>query len=93
MKGYIGSHLSYIKEMIQKNITYPDIARRNGWTGKVKISFIIAYNGYAKNIKVMQSSGFKILDKNATEAVKHSSPFPEPPVEARIIIPILYELN
>jgi len=93
IKGYLESHLSYIKDIIQKNITYPNIAQRNGWMGKVKVSFVIAYNGYAKDIEVIQSSGFKILDKNAMEAVKHSSPFPKPPVEARIIIPILYELH
>jgi protein TonB len=91
--GYLKSHLSYIKDMIQKNITYPDIARRNGWMGKVKVSFIIVYNGYAKNIEVIQSSGFKILDKNAIEAIKNASPFPKPPVEAQIIIPIVYKLH
>lgn len=90
---YLKSHLSYIKDIIQKNITYPDIARRKGWMGKVIVSFSIPYNGYAKEIKVIQSSGFKILDKSAEEAVRRSSPFPYPPAEARIILPILYELH
>jgi protein TonB len=93
MKGYLRSHLLSIKDMIKRNITYPDTARRNGWMGKVKVSFVIAYNGYAKDIEVIQSSGFIILDKSAKEAVALSSPFPQPPVEARIIIPILYELR
>jgi protein TonB len=93
IKGYLKAHLSYIKDIIQKNITYPDTARREGWMGKVTVSFVIAYNGYAKDIKVLQSSGFRILDKSAKEAVSRSSPFPHPPVEARIIIPILYELH
>jgi TonB family protein len=93
MKGYLRSHLSYIRDMIQRNITYPDIARRNGWMGKVTVSFIIAHNGCVRDIEVVRSSGFGCLDKNAVEAVEHSSPFPHPPVEARIIIPILYELH
>ena len=93
IKGYLKAHLSYIKDIIQKNITYPDTARRNGWMGKVTVSFVIAYNGYAKDIEVIQSSGVRILDKSAEEAVSSSSPFPQPPVEARIIIPILYELH
>jgi len=93
MKGYLRSHLSYIKEIIQKNITYPETARREGWMGRVTVSFVIAHSGYAKDIKVMQSSGFRILDKSAEEAVSRSSPFPHPPVDARIIIPILYTLH
>jgi len=93
MKGYLRSHLSYIKEMIQKNIAYPNIARRNGWAGKVTVSFIIAYNGRVREIEVVRRSGFDCLDRNAVEAVKRSSPFPHPPLEARIIIPILYELH
>jgi TonB family protein len=93
MKGYLRSHLSYIKEMIQENIAYPNIARQNGWTGKVTVSFIIAYTGRVRDIQVVRSSGFGCLDKNAVEAVKRSSPFPQPPLEARIIIPILYELH
>ena len=93
MKGYLRSNLAYIKEMIQKNIAYPDIARRNGWTGKVTLSFIIAYSGGVRDIEVVRSSGVECLDKNAVKAVKRSSPFPHPPLEARIIIPILYELH
>jgi protein TonB len=93
MKGYLRSHLSYIKNLIQKNMTYPETARREGWMGRVTVSFVIAYNGYAKDIKVIQSSGFRILEKSAKEAVSRSSPFPHPPLEARIIIPILYTLH
>lgn len=93
MKGYLRSHLSYIKEMIQRNLSYPETARREGWIGKVKISFVIANNGRAQDIKIVQSSGFKILDKSAKEAVSRSSPFPHPPAEARVIIPILYTLH
>ena len=93
MKGYLRSNLAYIKEMIQKNIAYPNIARRNGWTGKVTVSFIIAHDGRVRDIEITRSSGFECLDKNAVRAVERSSPFPHPPLEARIIIPILYELH
>ena len=93
MKGYLRSHLSYIKDLIQKNITYPETARREGWMGKVTVSFIIAHNGCVRDIEVLRSSGFVCLDKNAVKAVERSSPFPHPPLEARIIIPILYELH
>jgi hypothetical protein len=49
--------------------------------------------GSAKDIKVMRSSGVDVLDKSAIEAVENASPFPKPPIEAQIIIPIVYRLD
>lgn len=91
--GYIREHFTYIRDIIMKNLSYPQIARKMGWTGKVKISFIVCSNGHAKDIKITEGSGIEMLDKNAVEAVKRASPFPKPPLEAQIIIPIVYKLN
>jgi protein TonB len=41
----------------------------------------------------MQSSGFKILDDKAIETIRQAAPFPRPPVEARLMIPVVYHLN
>ena len=90
---YLKANFSYIKDMIQKRIIYPAFARRMGWEGKVNASFIVSSDGFVKGIKILKSSGFEILDKNAIEAIKGASPFPNPPVEAQIIIPIIYKLN
>ncbi len=91
--GYLKANFIYIKDMINKKITYPRMARQMGWEGKVKASFIVSSDGFVKEIKILKSSGFEILDKNAIEAIKSASPFPKPPVEAQIIIPIIYKLN
>jgi periplasmic protein TonB len=91
--GYLKSNLSYIKDIINRHITYPKIARQLGWAGKVKLSFIVTVSGDARNIQVIESSGKEILDRNAIEAIRNSSPFPRPPVEAKIIIPVLYTLH
>jgi protein TonB len=91
--GYLIANFSYIKDMIEKRITYPQNARRMGWEGKVKVSFIISSNGHVRDIKLIQSSGYGILDNNVIEAVHDASPFPKPPAEARIIIPIVYSLH
>jgi protein TonB len=90
---YIKAHFSYIKELIHKQIIYPATAKKMGWEGKVIVSFIISSEGYARNIMISKSSGHEILDDNAVKAVKRASPFPKPPVEAQIIIPVLYQLN
>jgi TonB family protein len=91
--GYLRANFSYIKDMIERRITYPDSARRMGWKGNVKVSFIISSSGHVRDIRLIQSSGYGILDNNVIEAVKDASPFPKPPVEAQIIIPIVYNLN
>lgn len=90
---YLKANFSYIKDLINRHITYPKTARQMGWQGKVKISFFISSDGHAKAIKIVESSGIGSLDKNAVEAVKSASPFPKPPVAAQLIIPILYQLN
>jgi periplasmic protein TonB len=90
--GYLKTNFSYIKDIINQHIAYPKIARQMGWAGKVKLSFIVTVRGDARNIQVIESSGKEILDRNAIEAVRKASPFPMPPVEAKIIMPVLYRL-
>ncbi|HHN66290.1 MAG TPA: energy transducer TonB [Nitrospirae bacterium] len=90
---YVKRHFNYIRDMIQGNLSYPLIARRMGWTGRVIVSFIVCKDGRVENIKVVESSGIAILDRNAVETIKKVSPFPKPPVNARLIVPIAYVLR
>lgn len=90
---YIKENFSYIKNMIQKNAIYPKIARHFGWEGKVTVSFVILSNGSVKEMKIQQSSGRELLDQSALQAVRNASPFPVPPAEAQILIPIVYSLH
>jgi TonB family protein len=91
--GYMKNHFTYIRDMIQRKLIYPKIAREMGWEGQVAVSFFIASDGLAKEIKIAASSGRMSLDKNALLAVQNASPFPKPPVEAYIRIPIVYRLH
>ncbi len=90
---YLKEHFSYIRDIITKNLSYPYMARKMGWEGRVTVSFVVSENGSASDIKIIESSGFDILDKNALKTVKKVSPFPKPPVKAEVIIPIVYRLN
>jgi protein TonB len=91
--GYLKANFSYIRDMIMRRIIYPERAREMGWQGKVKLSFIISADGLVKDIRILESSGVAILDRNAVETVKKASPFPRPPVAAQLIIPISYRLH
>lgn len=90
---YIKEHFSYIRDIITKNISYPYMARKMGWSGRVTVSFIIAENGSVKDIRIVESSGYDLLDKNAVDTVRKASPFPRPPVTAEIVVPVVYRLN
>jgi len=90
---YLKNHFAYIRDRILGNVNYPDAARRMGWRGKVVLSFIITADGSVRALKIIQSSGYKMLDNDAVESVQGAVPFPNPPVEAEIVIPITYHLK
>lgn len=90
---YLNDHFAYIRDKILRNINYPDAARRMGWQGRVLLSFIIMSNGSVRAFQVIQTSGFALLDECAIETVKDTAPFPRPPGEAQLVIPITYRLE
>lgn len=90
---YLREHYTYIRELIMKSLLYPAIAREKGWTGQTRVSFVVCEDGCVADIRVVTSSGYRMLDKNVVDTVKRASPFPPPPVRAEIVLPITYELN
>jgi len=90
---YVKAHFVYIKKIIEKNITYPPMARRMGWQGKVLVSFIVCKDGKVENLQVVQSSGHSQLDRNALETVKQVGPFPSPPVRVKLVLPVNYTIS
>jgi len=89
---YLKEHFIYIRDLITQQLVYPPMARKMGWSGKTVVSFIIAEDGTVHNIRVAESSGFTILDKNAVEAVRTVAPFPRPPIRAEIVVPINFKM-
>ena len=86
--------LSLISQIIQNNITYPYIARKMGWEGKVLISFVLTKEGKISFLIIERSSGYKVLDENAIDTIKKVSKyFPLPPLDVKIKIPISYKLH
>ena len=89
---YLKEHFIYIRNLITQQLVYPPMARKMGWSGKVVVAFVIAEDGAVHNIRVVESSGFSILDRSAVETVRTTAPFPNPPVRAEIIVPIYFQL-
>ncbi len=59
---------------------YPVRARREGWQGVVVVQIVLSSNGTIKNLDILKSSGYDILDRAAVEAIRNwqfSSNVPE----------------
>lgn len=91
--AYLAEHFAYIREIIHRRLIYPRRAQREGWSGRVRVSFVIQEDGSVSDIRVVGSSGYDILDQGAVEAIRKSAPFPRPPVRAELRMPIVYQLE
>lgn len=83
---------------ISKQKRYPKIAQMRGWQGETTIELQLDGNGKLKSKKIIQSSGYEILDKQALEMVEKALPFPAPPEALRglnftITVPIPFKLK
>lgn len=61
--------LSRLQVNLRRYISYPPLARRQGWQGRVLLSFSIEANGMIRNIHVAAGSGYAILDSSAVAAL------------------------
>jgi len=73
-------YLSRLKSRIQREWEYPEEALRSGISGELRMVFTLNKAGSLTFIRLVQSSGYPILDEEALRAVKISAPFdPFPP--------------
>lgn len=84
---------SFIRDRIMQNIIYPERARRMGWEGKVTLSFVVHENGSIGDIKIVNSSGFPVLDENARDAVAKTNFKRKVPVRLVVLLPVEYRLK
>ena len=91
---FLRERLSVISNIVQRYINYPPIARRMGWEGKVLVSFVLEPNGDIRDLKVLKSCGYEVLDKEALDAIRRSyKDFPKPPVSVVVRLPINFRLE
>lgn len=78
-------------------IRYPRWAVREGWEGKFVIAVEILTTGQVGRWRVMESTGYRLLDESATQAIRQWSFHPATEqglaIVACIQIPIYFELQ
>jgi len=87
------AYIKSIRDIITSNKIYPPLAKRRRISGRVVVRFIILKDGTIKETGVINSSGFTVLDEAALKMVKISSPFPPPPKEIYLTLPVMFELG
>jgi len=70
-----------VKQRIEEVRRYPEWAKEQGIEGVAYLRFIVLANGNGQEIKLIHSSGSKILDQEAIDTIKRASPFPPFPKE------------
>jgi TonB family protein len=95
--GDLGSYLGNARIKIEKAKQYPREARIKGWEGKVEISFRINRKGQVGEIRIIQSSGYEELDREAIATLRRASPFSPPPYDEEkmlvVEIPLVFKLE
>ncbi len=84
-------HLHAIQKAIEKAKQYPFVAKKRGIQGAVTTAFTIDQAGNPEQIRIIRSSGSKILDSAAQKTILAAAPFPR--VRGAIEIRISYILK
>ncbi len=92
-----GPYLSGFRQRLQKSLIYPLVARRRGLEGRVEIELVLEPSGRVRDVAVVLSSSYALLDDAAVEAVKSIPPEPLP-VQAkrqslRVRLPVVFQLQ
>ena len=76
---------------------YPDFAQQQGWEGTVLLNVHVLANGKPKAVEIKESSGRKILDTAALQAVKRWTFAPaklgDTPTDSWVEVPIDFRLG
>ena len=94
LKGYIGQ----IQRLIENAKRYPEVSRKAGREGKVKVQFTIYRDGKVGNIKLVTRTPYPKLNQEAMNAVERAAPFSGFPDSLRkksvsVILPFRFELR
>jgi len=94
----LATYINRIRLMLEKEKHYPFLARKNHWEGTVYIKFTISRDGSLRKIKIIQSSGFEVLDLDReAEATIRRVSFPAFPeglqlTQLQLEVPIVFRL-
>ena len=90
-KGKNTEDVTAIRKAIEKALVYPLFAKKRGLEGTALTEFTVNTKGYPEDIRIIESSGFNILDTAAKAALIKAAPFTV--AKGRYEIPITFRLK
>ena len=66
-----------LQNQLAQNFSYPWLARKRGWQGRVTLSLHVGENGKLTRWKVAKTSGYRLLDRTALDNAKRIQALPE----------------
>lgn len=76
---------------------YPALARILGYEGSVELEILVDEKGNSKEVRVVKSSGYAVLDNSAGQAANNWKFIPakkgEKNIETRVLIPVVFNLE
>lgn len=90
--------LGLIRRSIQEHFVYPPFALRQGWEGEVLVELQLGADGEIHDIRVVRSSGYRILDEDALLILRRIGSIPNARVwlqgqQYSALIPVIYRLT
>ena len=87
-----------VQKKILSKLIYPGQAKEAGFQGTVRLSLNLSYQGNLLNLKLKDSSNYRILDDNAMNTAQSAGPYPPFPPTIKdkdiwVDIPITYQLE
>jgi protein TonB len=91
--AYTRRNFDHIQRRIQEKLVYPPQARRTGAQGRAEAVFTVYPDGGVGGLEILTGSGQAILDQALLDAIRAAAPFPPPPVQVRLIMPLTFRLK
>jgi protein TonB len=87
-----------LRKALLPRFDYPMLARRRGWEGRVRIGVLVESDGNLRDIRVVESCGYRVLDEAALDDLREVDRLPEVNAwlggeEISVILPIQYRLK
>lgn len=94
-KDFVRTNFGIIRDKVLKSLIYPKMAKRMGHVGTVEATLVISKEGKLLKYYITKSSGSRLLDKAALQALQKikNDIFPKPLEQTRIALPIGFELH
>jgi len=91
----LANYTHQLAQWLDRHKEYPDRARKREQQGVVLCEFTLAEDGTIVAHRILESSGYPLLDEEMAALFDRASPVPAPPPGARLTyqVPIVFALN